>query len=367
MTIPSDIISLACYRRHFLARAGAGVAAYIEGFAADGFSYRDNFSAFERLKLWPRVLRDMQAATTQISLLGLDLPSPVLIAPMAYHRLVHEAGELATARAAALTGHVLTVSAQASILLEEIAGYSRKVGVADVPLWFQLYPRRNVQESCNLMQRAADSGYRAIVVTVDAPVSGLREVEHRAGFVLPAGISAVNLARYAPEDIEVKRPGSIIFQGMLDGSANWNMLKMLVDKSSLPVLVKGILHGADAVHAVEAGVAGIIVSNHGGRVLDGVPATMDVLRRVVAHVGGRVPVLLDGGVRRGSDIVKALALGANAVMIGRPVLHALAVGGVKGVVHMLTLLQTELEMTMALCGRATVDAINADVIYSERM
>jgi len=358
MTIPPDTVSLGCYQRHFLARIDKRIVAYIEGFAADGISYRDNFAAFERLKLLPRMLKNLAGATTQINLLGRRLPSPVLIAPMAYHRLVHEAGELATARAAALTGHILTVSAQSSVLLEEIA----EQGAA---LWFQLYPRRDIEESYDLMARATSHGYRALVITVDAPLSGLRNVEQRAGFVLPEGVSAVNLAGYGLEDIPVRRAGSPVFQGMLDGAADWDMLRRLIDRSSLPVLVKGILHEDDALCAVEAGAMGVIVSNHGGRILDGVPAPIDVLARIVRKIGDHVPVLLDGGIRRGTDIVKALALGARAVMLGRPVLHALAVGGVQGVAHMLTLLQTELEMAMALCGCATVDDVNHHLIWNE--
>jgi len=357
MTIPPDTLSLADYERYFHARIEPSIAAYIDGYAADGISFRANAQAFADLKLLPRHLRPLKGATTQLTLLGDILLTPILIAPMAYHRLVHPQGELATAKAAALTGHVLSISTQASVTLEEIAQESQ------ARLWFQLYPRRAVDENYHLLERAAASGYRAIIVTVDAPVSGVRNHEQRAGFALPADISAVNLANYTPETVKQSRPGSPIFQGMLDETVDWDMLKLLVEYSKLPILVKGIAHQEDAAQAVEIGVDGIIVSNHGGRVLDSMPAAIELLGAIVQRVGDKVPVLLDGGIRRGTDVVKALALGATAVMIGRPVLHALAVGGVAGVVHMLTLLQTEFEMAMALCGCATVEQIGSDLIW----
>jgi len=350
MTIPPDTVSLADYQRYFTARIAPEIAAYIDGFAADGISARANEQAFARLNLLPRRLRSLKGATTQLRLFGETLPTPILIAPMAYHRLIHPQGEIATAKAVALTGHVLTVSTQASVALEEIA-LERQAN-----LWFQLYPRRDLHESYDLIDRAINSGYRAIIVTVDAPVSGVRNYEQRAGFRLPSTVSAVNLAGYKPENMSQARPGSPIFQGMLDNVIDWDILTLLVNYSRVPLLVKGIVHESDAVRAVEVGCAGIIVSNHGGRVLDTMPAALDLLPPIVRRIGDEVPILLDGGVRRGTDIVKALALGAKAVMIGRP--------GVQGVVHMLTLLQTEFEMAMALCGCASLDRIGTDLIWS---
>jgi len=360
MTIPPDTVSLGDYQRHFTACIDPAIAAYIDGFAADGVSARANEQAFSRLYLKPRRLRSLKGATTQLTLFGQILPTPILIAPMAYHGLVDKQGERATAKAVSLTGHVLSISTQASQTLEDIALEKQ------AKLWFQLYPRRNIAESYDLIDRATVSGYRALIVTVDAPLSGVRNGEQRAGFRLPNDVSAVNLANYPPEEIPQMRPGSPIFQGMLDDIIDWDMLNMLVKYSKLPLLVKGIVDERDAERAVAAGCAGIIVSNHGGRVLDSMPASLDLLGPIVRRIGGKVPVLLDGGIRRGTDIVKALALGAKAVMIGRPVLHALAVGSMQGVVHMLTLLQTEFEMAMALCGCATLEQIEPDLIWTGR-
>jgi len=355
--IPPDTLSLEDYQRLFIERVDPAIAAYIDGFAADGITARANAAAFARVSLVPRPLRSLKGATTQLNLLGHTLLTPILIAPMAYHQLIHPEGEKATAKAASLTGHLMSVSTQSSVKLEDIADEEQ------AHLWFQLYPRRHLHESYDLIDRATRSGYRGIIVTVDAPVSGVRNGEQRAGFRLPDGISAVNLEGYGREEILAPRPGSPIFQGMLDHALDWDMLKLLVEYSKLPLIVKGIIHADDAAHAVELGCAGIIVSNHGGRVLDTQPATLDLLPPIIRRVGDRVPVLLDGGIRRGTDIVKALALGAKAVLIGRPVLHALAVGGVQGVIHMLTLLQTEFEMAMALCGCARVEQIGSDLIW----
>lgn len=358
--IPPDTVSLRDYERRFHERAEPGVRAYIAGAAADGITQHENGAAFERLRLMPRALVDMSQASARCTLFGEVLDYPILIAPTAFHRLVHPDGELATVQAASLTRTWMTVSTQSSVTLEEIAKAST------VPLLFQLYFQPRPQDTADLVRRAEQAGYKAIVVTIDAAVSGVRNIEQRAGFRLPDEVAAVNLAAYPPVAPVSASNGSPVFRGMLKHAPTWRDIEALCRQASLPVLVKGLLNPQDVEPALDAGVAGIVVSNHGGRTLDTVPATIDCLPAIAAQVGGRVPVLLDGGVRRGTDIVKAIALGATAVLLGQPVLHALAVGGMPGVAHMLTLLQTELEVAMALTGRPTLDAIDASVLAPAR-
>ncbi|MFG1477435.1 alpha-hydroxy acid oxidase [Xanthobacter sp. V4C-4] len=359
MAVPADAVSLGDYERHFARLCHPAVRAYVDGAAADGLSARRNRAAFDALGLLPRVLVDMAGATAASTLFGQELAYPVVIAPTAYHRLLHPDGELATALAARLTGTPMTVSTQASATLEAVAAVGG-------PVWFQLYAQPRWADTLALVRRAEAAGYGAILLTVDAPVSGVRNMEQRAGFGLPEGVGAVNLAGFAPVAAPPLRPGSPVFQSLRAGgagTATWDTLADLCRATALPVLAKGILSPDDADLAVAAGCAGMVVSNHGGRVLDTVPAGIEMLPAVAARVAGRVPLLVDGGIRRGTDIVKAIASGASAVMIGRPVLHALAVGGVEGVAHMLTVLQSELEAAMALTGRPRLADIDAGVLW----
>lgn len=358
MLVPADTVSLADYERHFHARIEPGIRAYIAGAAADGLTQQANRDAFDGLRLLPRALADLSGATARTTLLGQTLDYPLLIGPTAFHKLVADDGELATAQAAALTRTGMVVSAQASVSLESIAAS------APSPLWLQLYMQAERDDTLALVRRAENAGYRALVVTIDAVVSGVRNIEQRAGFRLPEGVAAVNLQGFRSNAPVLARAGSPVFQGMLANAPSWRDIAWLCSQTSLPVLVKGILNAADVRPALDAGVAGIVVSNHGGRTLDTVPATIEVLPEIAKTAAGRVPLLLDGGIRRGTDIVKALALGADAVMIGQPILHALAVGGMAGVAHMLTILQTELEIAMALTGAPTIEAIDASLIWS---
>jgi len=356
MQIPADTVSLRDYERRFHETVDPAIRAYMAGAAADALTQRENGAAFERIRLMPRALVDMSKASARSELFGETLDYPILIAPTAYHKLVHPEGELATVQGASLTLTWMTVSTQASVTLEEIARAST------APLWFQLYMQPRREDTLSLVRRAEQAGYKAIVVTIDAAVSGIRNAEQRAGFRLPDDVRAVNLAAFPANGPVSASLGSPVFRGMLDHAPTWIDIAWLCRQTPLPVLVKGLLNPADVQPALDAGVSGILVSNHGGRTLDTLPATVDVLPAIVGAVGGAVPVLLDGGVRRGTDIVKAIALGASAVLVGQPVLHALAVGGMPGVVHMLTLLQTELEVAMALLGRPTLRDIDASVL-----
>ncbi|MCW2241274.1 alpha-hydroxy acid oxidase [Azospirillum canadense] len=362
MIVPPDTVSLSDYEQHFTDRVDPAIRAYIAGAGADGITQRANREAFDRLRLMPRALRDLSRASARATLLGEAMAYPIVVAPMAYHRLVHPDGERATATAAALTGTWMTVSTQASVTLEEVAATAPNNPLGN-QLWFQLYLRPRPEDTLALVRRAEDAGYRALVLTVDAPVNGLRNMEQRAGFRLPADVSPVNLVGMALDEVVASRPGSLVFQGMLHNAPTWESVAWLCAQTRMPVLLKGLLNPEDVDPAIAAGAAGLIVSNHGGRTLDTLPATIEALPFVAAKAARRLPILMDGGIRRGTDILKALALGADAVMVGVSVLYALAVGGVAGVAHALTILQTELEVAMALTGRARLADIDRSVIF----
>ncbi|UFN51430.1 alpha-hydroxy-acid oxidizing protein [Roseomonas sp. OT10] len=339
-----------------------GTWAYISGGAADELTLRWNRAAFDRMRLRGRVLAEMAGAHTRLTLLGEALRHPVLLAPTAFHRLAHPEGEAATALGAAALGAGMVLSTQSSLPVEQVAARLR-AGGAGAPLWFQLYLQHDRGFTRALVERAEAAGCTALVLTVDAPVS-IRNREARAGFATPPGIEAVHLRGLPPAP--PNRAGmteSAVFAGLLDGAATWRDVAWLRGVTRLPLLLKGVTDPEDAERAVAEGAAGIVLSNHGGRALDGLPATIDLLPPLAERVAGRVPVLLDGGIRRGTDILKALALGARAVLVGRPQLHALAVGGAVGVAHMLKILLTELETAMALTGCRDLSAIGPQVLW----
>ncbi|RTZ47654.1 alpha-hydroxy-acid oxidizing protein [Candidimonas sp. SYP-B2681] len=359
MRIPPDIVSVADYESLACKHMSASAWAYISGGAADEVTLAENHAAFTRLRLKQRVLADLDGANSRVTILGDTFEYPILLAPVAYQKLAHPEGERATALAASALQAGMVVSTQASTTLEEIAATAR------APIWFQLYLQSDREHTRTLVRRAEEAGYRALVVTVDAPVNGIRNREQRTGFTLPSEVAAVNLRGMRPLAAHTAQAGaSPLFGGPLLSSApTWEDVEWLMGLTSLPVLLKGITTDSDAVLAVNCGAAGIIVSNHGGRTLDTLPATIDALPAVVRAVDGRVPVLLDGGIRRGTDVFKALALGATATLIGRPYIYALAVAGAPGVAHVLHILRTELEVAMALTGRPTIGDIDLSAIW----
>ncbi|MGE5837825.1 MAG: alpha-hydroxy acid oxidase [Acidobacteriota bacterium] len=326
---------------------------YYAGGANDERTVADNLRAFDRWVIRPRMLAGVREVDTSTALLGSSISLPVALAPTAFNRLGHSDGELAAARAAGAAGTLMCCSTIASYPLEEIAA------TATGPLWFQLYVYRDRDVTRDLVGRAEAAGYRALVVTVDTPRLGQRERDVRNRFTLPAGISIVNLERYGtPDALRWAATSSFTeyVHKLLDDSLTWESIDWLRTITSLPVLIKGVLTAEDAALCVQHGIAGIIVSNHGGRQLDGAIATMDALPEVV-NVAGRVPVLIDGGIRRGTDVFKALAAGASAVLIGRPYLWGLAADGEAGVRKVLEIFRSELELAMALAGCATIGAI----------
>ena len=357
--LPEGLVSLADHEAFASGVLDANALAYFNGGAADEITLRENVLAWQRIPLWPRVLRPLAGGHTRVELLGRTLAHPVLIAPMAYQRLAHPHGELATALAAVVLGAGLVLSTQASTPLEDVAQVV--LGEADRgPLWFQLYLQTDRGFTRALVQRAEAAGYEALVLTVDAPVNGARDRERRAGFTLPPGISAVNLQGLQAPAPAALRPGqSPLFDDLLTHAPSWDDVIWLREQTRLPVLLKGITHPADAQQALVCGVAGLIVSNHGGRTLDTLPATATLLPAIAQAVGDALPLLVDGGIRRGTDVLKAIALGATAVLVGRPVIHGLANAGATGVAHVIRLLRDELEIAMALSGCRTLDEASA--------
>jgi isopentenyl diphosphate isomerase/L-lactate dehydrogenase-like FMN-dependent dehydrogenase len=334
---------------------------FIAGGAGDEVSLARNRSAWNEIRLLPRVLVDVSNPDTSTAVLGREIAFPILLAPVAFHRAAHPDGEAATARAAAAAGTLMILSTMATTTIEDVAA------AADGTKWFQLYvyPEREITK--RMVQRAEAAGYEAICLTVDVPYLGRRERDFRNQLQFPPGVLPVNFL----EQLDVKEykaaDSALAAQAasLLSPSVTWDDVDWLRSITSLPVLVKGVLAAADAKLAIERGVAGIVVSNHGARQLDGVPAPIEVLPEVVEVVAGRVPVLVDGGVRRGTDVLKALALGASAVLIGRPYVWGLAVDGEAGVRSVLEMLRSEFELAMALCGCRRVADIGEGLVFRE--
>jgi 4-hydroxymandelate oxidase len=319
---------------------------FVAGGAGDEVTLRANELAFARIGLLPRVLRGAGSPELTVNLLGCAASLPVLIAPTAFHRLAHPEGERATARAAAACDAIMIVSMASTVAIEDVAAAARDGEGRQPSLWFQLYIQPDLGFTRAIVERAEAAGCRALVVSVDSPVFGRRERDLRNGFTdLPADLCCENL-REPEQGHTAGRVRSIVFSPEL----TWRHVDWLRGATSLPIVLKGVVHPEDARLALEHGADALAVSNHGGRQLDTVPAAIDLLPAVVDAVAGRAPILLDGGVRRGTDIVKALAMGASAVAIGRPVLWALTVGGQHGVVQLLRQLRSELEQALTLTG-----------------
>jgi len=325
------------------------VLAHIAGGSGQELTLAANTGAFAAWSVRPRLLRDVSAGHLRVRLQGREWPAPLLLAPVALQKLAHPEGELATARAAAATGCCLVASTMASCTLEEIAR------VAGPGHWFQLYVQPRRQHTAELVRRAEQAGYAAIVVTLDAPVQPVSLRALRSGFRVPADCEAANLHGHAPPPQATLPPGSDrILNGLMRGAPTWDELAWLRAQTTLPVWVKGVMHPEDARQLMAAGIAGVVVSNHGGRALDGASASLDALPDIRRAVAPDYPLLFDGGIRSGSDVLKALALGADAVLIGRLQIYALAVAGALGVAHLLRLLSEELAVGMALAGCATL-------------
>jgi 4-hydroxymandelate oxidase len=343
-SLPPDLASLADHQRLAAVRLDPAASAYLADVAGDGTTHEANLRAWRGLRLWPRVLAPLEGSSPATTLAGRRLAHPILLAPVANQKLFHPDGELASAVAASAQQAGFVLSTLSNVPLEAVAAAVR--GDADRgPLWFQLSMPGDRGQAHELVQRAEAAGYEALVLTVDAPV-------RRAGFRLPAGVFAANLAPGAnqPQDLASLR----------ERAPTWADVEWLCGCTRLPVVLKGVLHPLDARQAVTVGVQMLVVSNHGGRTLDGAPATAHALPRIRDALGGAMPLLVDGGIRRGTDVLKAVALGASAVLLGRPLGWGLANGGALGVAHVIRLLRDELEAAMALCGVTSLEALPED-------
>lgn len=335
------------YRDQAESRLPRDLFDYIDGAAGDEITLDNNKRSLDAIRLRPFCLRDVSTTSTASELLGQKLTSPILIGPTAFHQFVNAGGEVATAKAARDCGLPMIASSMSSFSLEEIAQQS-----AHDSLWLQCYILKQRDLTKKLLERAATAGYKAVVLTVNAPVHGTRYRDLRNHFRLPADCRSGNFPGRAGDERLHE-----FAQAVLDPSVTWHDVEWLRSLTSMPVFLKGVLNPGDAHRAREMGLGGIIVSNHGGRQLDTAQAPIQVLPEIAATVDGAFPILIDGGITRGTDIVKALALGADAVLLGRPILWALAVAGEEGVRALLEMLKTDFDSTMKLCGCRTVEEI----------
>ncbi len=355
-----SLINIGDFERAARERMERTAFEYYAGAACDEQTLAGNCDAFTRILIRPRVLVDVSRVDVATKVLGESIAMPIMLAPTAFNRLAHPDGECAAARAAGAAGTVMVASTLSTCTLEEIAA------AGTGPLWFQLYVYKDREVTKQLVARAEAAGLRALVLTVDTPLLGRRERDVRNHFALPEQLA---LANFSSIKTDATRWGdqssfSAYVHNLFDASLTWEAVAWLRSLTTLPVLLKGILTAEDARLAAEHGADGIIVSNHGGRQLDGATPSIVALPEVVEAAGDRLPVLMDGGIRRGTDVLKALALGARAVLIGRAYLWGLAADGEAGVSAVLSLLRDELQLAMALAGRPTIAAIDRSAVSS---
>lgn len=339
-------INLSDYEKLAEERIEPGAWGYYQGGSDDEVTLRECRAAFQRIKLRPRMLVDVRTIDMHTTVLGTPISLPVLVAPTAYHCMAHPEGECATAVGTGLADTIMIASSFSNRSLEEIAS------VATKPLWFQLYSYRDLQSTGKVVQRAEAAGYKALVLTADLPRLGNRERDIRSKFVMPSHLFIANYKDVEKDDDYIPVPTYL----------TWDAIEWLRSLSTLPIVVKGILTAEDALIALERGADAIAVSNHGGRQLDGEITSIEALPEIIEAVDGRCEVYVDGGIRRGTDILKALALGARAVFVGRPAIWGLAVNGAEGVHSVLDILRTELELDMALCGCPSLDRITRSLV-----
>jgi 4-hydroxymandelate oxidase len=334
---------------------------YYASGANDEITLRENDVAYDRVQLRYRVLRDVSRRNLSTTVVKQPVSMPVLIAPTAFHGMAHPEGEIATTRAAGKAGTIMILSTLSTSSIEQV------LETATGPVWFQLYVYKDRGTTAALVERAELAGCSALVLTVDAQIWGRRERDVRNRFRLPKGLSVKNLMPAGKEQLPRDVAGSGLaayVNSLFDPALSWKDVDWLCSITKLPVLIKGVVHPDDARQALDYGIAGVIVSNHGGRQLDTAPPTIEALPGVVEAVDGGLEVLIDGGIRRGTDVVKAIALGARAVAVGRPIIWGLCHAGENGVLQVLEILRSEIDSAMGLCGCASVGEISRDLIGS---
>lgn len=352
------MINVADYTRAAAARTAKDAFDYYQGGALDEITLRENTVGWERLKLYYRVLAGVGERALNTAVIGQPISMPICVAPTAFHRLACGEGEIATARAAKMAGTLFILSSLSNTAMEKV------FAEANSPKWFQLYIYKDRQITNDLVQRAEAAGAEAIVLTVDAPGLGTRERDTRNNFQLPEGLTVENLAPLGKGKFpQVSGSGLAAYvRDNFKSDLGFDDLDWLCGCTRLPVIVKGVCRGDDARRAAEHGARAIVVSNHGGRQLDTAPATCEVLPHVAEAVGNLCEVYVDGGIRRGSDVLKAIALGARAVLVGRPILWGLAVNAEQGAAHILEILRRELDEAMLLCGCTTLGDIDGSLL-----
>ena len=352
--IPPHLQTLADYEIQAQKHLSDMVWQYLQGGAMDEQSVSDNLQQFQNIQLVPRLLNDLTQGSTEIEILGQKFPHPIFLAPIGHQQQFHPDAEAATALAAEVLG--------SNIVLSTFTNTDMRHLKQENPLkWFQLYWQGDRDKSLALVKLAEQQNFKAIVITVDSPHTGIRDRERRVNFQLPEGMQHPHTPAHIPLP-ELKAHQHPVFEGLMQIAPKWADIEFIIANTDLPVILKGVLHPKDAQKAVEIGVKGLIISNHGGRVLDTSISPLRALENIKAVVPAEFPLLLDGGIRRGTDVFKALAMGASAVLIGRPYIHGLAVAGALGVAHVIKILKEEFEITMALMGTATTSEINQDYI-----
>jgi len=349
-----SVLSLAEFEALAQPCMSAMAFAYIVGGAADELTLCANCEDWRRIRLAPRVLVDVSDIDVRTELLGQQFDLPILLAPAAFHRLCHADGELATVEGANQGDASMVLSSFSTVAVEEVSAAAKH------PIWFQLYFQEDKGLTQEVVRRAEAAGCKALCVTVDTPVLGARHREARTPFALPPDFKLPNLNLGA---VSHRPSHSAIYSQLLNAKLNWKDIEWLSSVAGIPIVLKGVLNPEDAARAAASGAAGLIVSNHGARNLDTLPSTAEALPRIVERVDGKIPVLVDGGIRRGTDVLKAIALGAKAVLIGRPYLYALAYAGAAGVARVIEILRTELMMAMALTGRTAINQIDRSVLW----